>query len=433
MFRLKDPMATEYRQRRFGLLTSHYTAALLIALSILQSSVAQDTNNWTEFRGSMGNGHASVNFAPSDLSNIQWKVPIKGKGWSSPVVWQDQVWLTTATEDGKEMSAICVDINSGDTIYDLLIHENETPSFSHPTNSYASPTPVIEEGRVYLHFGSYGTTCIDTSNGKQLWQRTDFECNHHRGPASSPILYKGKLIIAFDGFDQQYVVALDSKTGETIWKRDRDIKYDNDDGDWKKAYCTGSVFEIDGNPVLVYPSAKATIAYDPNNGKPLWSVYHDGMNASARPQMTKNGTIVLTNGMGRMDVINPRGSGDISESGIVWTTKKGVAKRPSPLVVDDRIYMFNDKGVATCTNLANGDLVWQERVGGSFAASPIFDGKNIFAFSEQGQILVVKPSDEYELVKEVKLGDGFKASPAIVADKLVLRSISELICVSAKD
>ena len=202
MFRLKDPMATEYRQRRFGLLTSHYTAALLIALSILQSSVAQDTNNWTEFRGSMGNGHASVNFAPSDLSNIQWKVPIKGKGWSSPVVWQDQVWLTTATEDGKEMSAICVDINSGETIYDLLIHENETPSFSHPTNSYASPTPVIEEGRVYLHFGSYGTTCIDTSNGKQLWQRTDFECNHHRGPASSPILYKGKLIIAFDGFDQ---------------------------------------------------------------------------------------------------------------------------------------------------------------------------------------------------------------------------------------
>ena len=438
-------MNTRIQPLLFGVLTSFCGTISIISMALvfaepgLTQEITEQASqskslNWPEFRGPMGNGHTNGKIVPADLgAHIKWRIPITGKGWSSPVVWGDQVWLTTATKDGKRMSGICVDINSGKIIRDLLIHENETPSFSHPTNSYASPTPVIEEGRVYLHFGSYGTTCIDTTNGTQIWQRTDFECDHYRGPASSPILYDGKLIVAYDGFDQQYVVALNKETGETVWKRDREIKYDNDNGDWRKAYSTGSVFEIADKPVLVYPSAKATIAYDPSNGEPLWTVYHDGMNSSARPQMTKSGLIVLTNGMGRMDVIKPLGTGDITKTGIVWTTKKGVAKRPSPLIVNDRIYMFNDQGVATCTNVKDGELVWQERVGGSFAASPIFDGEKIFAFNEQGKIFVVKPGDEYELIKEVEFGDGFKASPAVVADKMILRSISELFCVSADD
>lgn len=388
------------------------------------------STHWPTFRGPRGDGHVLGIELPVQLDKrVKWKTAIHGRGWSSPVIWGDQVWLTTATEDGKQMFGVCVSLKDGSVIHDLMIHENPEPAFSHPTNSYASPTPVIEEGRVYLHFGSYGTTCLNTKTGEQIWQRKDLECDHFRGPASSPIIFNDKLIVAFDGFDRQYVVALDKATGKTIWKDDRNIKYKTDNGDWKKAYSTAAVFEIEGQPLLISPSAQATIAYDPDNGKQIWKLYHDGMNTSVCPLLTRDKMVVLTNGMGRMDVVDPTGKGDVTETHVKWMTKKGVAKRPSPIIVDNRIYMFTDKGVASCTNASDGSLVWQERIGGSFAASPIFDGRHIFAFDEKGEIVVVKPGDEFELVAELSLGDGFKGSPAVVAGGLVLRSISDLYCV----
>ena len=240
------------------------------------------------------------------------------------------------------------------------------------------------------------------------------------------------MIVSLDGFDQQYVIALDKKTGKTLWKTNRDIDYETDNGDWKKAYCTGAVFEIDGKPILIYPSAKATIAYDPNSGKPIWTVYHGGMNASARPLLTEDGLVILTNGMGRMDAVNPSGAGNITDTNVTWTMAKNVSRRPSPIIVDNRIYMFNDKGIATCVDAKTGNPVWQKRMGGSFAASPIFDGKKIFAFSEQGDIYAIQPADQLIQVGKSVLGDGFMASPAVVGDRLILRSISDLYCVSGK-
>lgn len=389
--------------------------------------------NWPEYRGPTGDGFATGANLPVEIDesrHVKWSTPIHGRGWSSPVVWGNQVWMTTATDDGKRMSAICVDLKTGDVMHDKLIHENESPRFRHPTNSYASCTPAIESGRVYLHFGSYGTSCVNTETGEIIWQRTDLECDHFRGPGSSPILYDGKLIVAFDGFDLQYVVALDKETGKTVWKTDRDIEYGTDNGDWMKAYCTGAVFQIDGKPILVYPSAKATIAYEPGSGNPIWTVYHGGMNASARPILTSDGLLVLTNGMGRMDAVDPRGTGDITNSNISWTMAKNVSRRPSPIVVDGRIYMFNDKGIATCVDAKNGELVWQKRIGGSFAASPIYDGEKILAFSEQGEIYAFQPGEKMIQRGKSKLGDGFKASPAVVGDVLILRSVSTLYCIS---
>jgi outer membrane protein assembly factor BamB len=405
---------------------------LLVAVLLLAHTInAQD--NWPEYRGPTGDGQAVGAKLPAEISeekNVKWKTLIHGKGWSSPVVWGDQIWLTTATEDGKTMSAICVDLESGKIIRDQIIHENETPEFCHPTNSYASPTPVIEEGRVYLHFGSYGTTCLDTQTGKTVWQRTDLKCDHFRGPASSPILFENLLIVAFDGFDVQYVVALDKSTGETVWKTDREIEYGSDNGDLKKAYCTGAIFEVDGEPLLVYPSASATIAYRPRTGQPVWTVYYEGMNASARPVRTKTGHVILTNGMGRMVAVNPVGSGDLTQTNIAWTSTKSVAKKSSQLVIDDRLYMVSDSGVVSCIDPETGDPVWQERIMGAFAASPIYDGEKVFALSEEGVIYVFQPGDEFKLLGKSKLGDGFKASPAVVGDQLILRSFSHLYCVS---
>ncbi len=409
-----------------------YSVVISIALTIPIAG----QENWPEFRGPTGDGHALGADLPVEIAesaNVKWKTPIHGLGWSSPVVWKNQVWVTTATEDGKQMFGVCVDLNTGIVLFDKLIHENDSPSFRHPTNSYASCTPAIEEGRVYLHFGSYGTSCLNTETGEIVWQRTDLECDHFRGPGSSPILFDDKLIVAFDGFDQQYVVALDKKTGKTLWKTAREIEYGTDNGDWKKAYCTGAVFKINGDPVLIYPSAKATIAYDPRTGKPIWTVYHDGMNASARPLMTEDGLVIVTNGMGRMDAIRPEGTGDITQTSVIWTLSKNVSRRPSPILVGNRIYMFNDKGIASCVDAATGSPVWQERMGGSFAASPIFDGKHLFVFDEEGDIYALEPADKLIEAGKSKLGDGFKASPAVAGNRLILRSISDLYCVSATE
>ena len=388
-------------------------------------------SNWPEFRGPSGNGHADDANLPIavDESVLRWKTPIHGKGWSSPVVWGDQIWLTTATEDGTKMSVLCVDRSSGRIVHDKVLIENKQPAFCHSMNSYATPTPVIEEGRVYVHFGSYLTACLDTSNAEVLWRRRDLPCDHYRGPASSPILYDGKIFIAYDGFDLQYVAALDKMTGETIWKRDRDIDYGTDNGDRMKAYCTAQVIEVRGKKQLVYPSASATIAYDPATGEPLWTVYHDGMNASARP-IYSHGLVFITNGSGSMVAVRPDGTGDLTGTHIEWSDGRGVAKKSSQLVVDDLFYMNSDDGVVSCREPKTGDILWQKRAGGEFAASPVYAGGRIYLFGIEGEILTIEPGGQFKSLAETKLGDGFMASPAVVDNEMILRSKSHLYCVS---
>ncbi|MGI9472028.1 MAG: PQQ-binding-like beta-propeller repeat protein [Rubripirellula sp.] len=399
---------------------------LLLPLFAFSMEASGDTN-WPEFRGPSGDGHARDTSLPVsiDESVVQWKTPIHGKGWSSPVVWGDQIWLTTATEDGTKMSLLCVDRNTGKVTQDIVLLENQEPAFCHPMNSYATPTPVVTEGRVFVHFGSYLTACIDTQTGKVIWERKDLECDHYRGPASSPILHDGKLFIAYDGFDVQYVVALDANDGSTIWKQDRNIDYGTDNGDRMKAYCTAQIIDVDGKEQLVYPSASATIAYDPQTGSPLWTVYHDGMNASARP-LHHDGLVFITNGSGSMVAVHPNGSGDVTGTHIEWSDRKGVAKKSSQLVVDGLFYMNSDDGVVSCREPSTGDIVWQKRAGGEYAASPIYADGRIYLFSIEGDILTIQPGESFQLLAETKLGDGFMASPAVVGNDLILRSKSDL-------
>ncbi|MCO8122287.1 PQQ-binding-like beta-propeller repeat protein [Stieleria sp. TO1_6] len=410
-------------------------AMLLIAVSSVLSAAEQQPvqhpDQWPEFRGPQGDGHAADADLPIsiDQSVVKWKTAIHGKGWSSPVVWGDQIWLTTATEDGKEMSVICVDRASGDIVHDKVLVTNESPAFCHAMNSYATPTPVIESGHVYVHFGSYLTACLDTRSADVIWQRQDLECDHHRGPASSPILYDGKLIVAYDGFDVQYVVAFDSETGKTIWKQSRQIDYGTDNGDQMKAYCTGHVVDVDGQPQLIYPSAVATEAFDPATGERLWIVYHGGMNASARP-LIDDGLVFLTNGMGSMVAVRLGGKGDLTGSGIEWSGRKSVAKKSSPLMVDGLMYMNSDDGVISARDPKTGDVVWQKRAGGSFAASPIYAAGRIYMFSIEGEILTLRPGDSYDELAKTQLGDGFMASPAVVDDQMILRSKSDLYLIS---
>ena len=398
--------------------------------------------SWPQFRGPSGAGVANNAALPTKFSesqNMIWKTPIRGKGWSSPVVHDSQVWLTTATEDGKMMSAICVELETGKLLHEKVIHENEAPEFCHPVNSYASPTPTIESGRVYVHFGSYGTSCLDTATCEVIWQRTDLKCDHFRGPASSPILHNDLLIVAFDGVDKQFVVGLNKMTGKTVWQQDRKIEYGTDNGDFKKAYGTGGVFHVDGEDLLVYPSAVATVAYRPETGEPVWTIYHGGMNASAPPVKTEDGLILISNGMGMLLAIDPTAKKDHEKSemdnneAVVWSFSKSVVRKGAPMLIANRIYMFSDKGIASCVDASNGKVVWQERLGGTFSASPVFDGKHLFAFDDTGKVHVLKPGDSWSPVESFKFGDGFRASPAVVGNKMVLRSLSHLYCVESSE
>ncbi|MBP86235.1 MAG: quinonprotein alcohol dehydrogenase [Planctomycetaceae bacterium] len=407
---------------------------LILSALLLFPGLIAAADNWPQFRGPNGDGRAEADL-PLELSekqNVQWKIPIHGKAWSSPVVWGDQLWLTTATEDGKQMSAICIDRYSGKVLRDIIVFENENPRFAHPTNSYASCTPVIEEGRIYFHFGSYGTACLDTRTGTKIWERRDFECNHWRGPGSSPIVHGDKLIVAYDGYDHQYVTALDTGSGKTVWQRDRDIDYGTDNGDRKKAYSTATSFEHKGRLQVVSPSATDTISYDPNTGEELWRVHHGGMNAAARP-LYAHGLVYIAAGSGPLSLIavRPDGSGDVTDTHIAWGFGKSAPKRPSPIIDGDLMFMIDDKGVASCINAKTADVVWQERVGGGeYRASPILAGGHLYCFSVKGHVTVIKASKDYQVVAEGDFDNGFQASPAVAGNSLYLRTIKDLYCIS---
>lgn len=399
----------------------------------LTTQLAADTGNWNQFRGPNANGWASDANPPVEFGedqNVTWKTAIEGKAWSSPVVWDDTIWLTNAPEDGKQMFAVAVDSGSGKILHNIKVFENEEPQYCHSMNSYATPTPVVEEGRLYVHFGVHGTACVDTSSGKVLWSRRDLPCNHHRGPASSPIVDGDRLVLLFDGFDVQYVVALDKHSGKTIWKTPRTFDYGTDNGDRKKAYCTPAIISVAGRPQLITPAAVATEALDPKSGKLLWTVRHGGMNASARPVF--DGKILfVTNGMGKMVAVRPQGTGDISDN-IVWDSGKGIPKKSSLLLIDGLLYMVSDDGIASCVEAATGEKVWTTRLGGSYAASPVYAGGRIYFSSIEGVVHVIEPGRKFKSLAKNTFDAGFMASPAVVGNALILRTKTHLYRVEKK-
>lgn len=403
--------------------------ALLLSASFLH---AGDT--WPQFRGPNGDGISDAKAVPttwSETENVRWKVAIHDKGWSSPVVWGNQVWMTTATEDGHAYFAVCVDRTTGAIVHDLKLFTEEKPAFCHPYNSYASPTPVIEEGRVYVHFGAHGTACLDSASGKVLWQRTDLQCDHYRGPGSSPILVGKLLVLTFDGFDQQYVAALDKETGQTVWKKDRGILYTTNNGDYKKAYSTPAVLVLNGKPQLISPSAEATQAFDPATGEVLWSVHHGGMNEASRPVFGHD-LIYLTSGhTANLLAVHMGGEGDVTRSGVAWKVNRSVPTRPSLLLIGELLFMVNDQGVASCLDAKTGTYLWNERVAKPCSGSPVYAAGHIYIADEEGKTHVLAADRTFKLVASNKLNAGCMASPAVAGDALFLRTKTHLYCIAA--
>src|SRR5512137_300036 len=263
-------------------------AFLLRALMLLALSTvfAPAQENWPEFRGPDRNGYAAARKLPlawSETNNVVWKTAIHDLGWSSPVVWGDQIWVTTATQDGKQLFAVCVNSRTGQVVHDVKVFDTQAPEHVASVNSYASPTSAIEAGRVYVHYGTYGTACLDTRDGRILWSRRDLNCDHHEGPGASLLVDKDGLYFAVDGRDVQYVVALDKSTGRTLWKTDRSVDYSPFPSNCRKAFCTPILIEAAGRRQLFSPAAKAMFAYDPQTGAELWKARYDGWSVVPRP------------------------------------------------------------------------------------------------------------------------------------------------------
>ncbi|MCB1089433.1 MAG: PQQ-binding-like beta-propeller repeat protein, partial [Verrucomicrobiae bacterium] len=372
--------------------------------------------------------------------NVVWKTPIPGSGWSTPAILGNEAWLTTATENGTTQSVMCLDAKTGKVLFEKILVTNDNPEpLANSVNSYASSSPVIEEGRVYVHFGAYGTFCLDTRTREVLWQRRDLTASHWRGPASSPVLWKDKLILTFDGADQQYLVGLDKQTGKTVWRRDRSTKFGDEDpktgrpansGDLRKAYSTPIFVEIDGVTQMISNAAKACWAYDPETGAELWSVHYPTHSPSSRPVYSKElGLIFINTGLGKAEIwavrADAKARGEISDTHVVWKLLKRTPKRSSPVLVGDLLFMAND-GVAACADAKTGELLWQERAGGEYSASLISDGKHVWFFDEIGLGTVVKASGTYEKVAENTLDAGCLASPAVSDGALFVRTRTHL-------
>lgn len=408
------------------------TKVVILSGVVLTSFRVQAETNWTGFRGPGRQGYVEDARLPlhwSETENVKWKLPISGKAWSSPVIWEDRIWLTNAPDVGNFFEALCVDKNSGKVVVKKRLFDNVAPQYCHPFNSFASPSPVIEQGRVYVSFGSPYNACLDSKSGDVIWERSDLVCNHFRGPGSSPIIYKDLLIVHMDGSDEQYVIAMDKQTGKTVWKTDRTVDFGDLDpktgkpkrvGDFRKAYSTPMIVNHDGKDVLISLGSMALYAYDPTTGKELWRRDAVGSHSGSCRPVVGDGLVYCPMGTsGELWAVRPDGEQ-------VWSYKRAVPKRPSPLLVDDLLFMVDDRGIAACVDAKSGDEIWRARVGGNFSSSPIYAAGHVYFFDENGKTTIIKASREYEVVATNNLGDGFMASPAVSGNALFLRSRSHL-------
>lgn len=413
-------------------------AFLFLYAGLLASSASSPT--WPEFRGPTGQGivpgDSNLPLKWSETENVTWKTPIHGRAWSSPVSDGKQIWLTTATTNGMELSAVCVDFKTEKILHDLRLFDVEKPQYAHPFNTYASPTPVLEGNRVYVTWGSPATACLDVESGKILWERRDIECNHFRGAGSSPIIYKNLLIMNFDGSDHQFVIALDKSTGNTVWRTKRSIDFKDltpegkpaADGDWRKAFSTPLIHDFGQGPILISHGSKALYGYEPNTGKELWYVEEQKTHSGSGRPVVGHGMIFCSMGHSKSELwaVKPGGSGNVTETHVAWKVKRNVPTRSSAVLVGDRLYMADDGGIASCLDAKTGDQIWNERLGGNYSAAPIATKDCVYFFSEDGKTYVVQASDDYKVLATNTLPDGFMATPAVINNSFILRTRTHL-------
>ena len=396
----------------------------VIASMLLAGSMAARAE-WPQFRGPDGGGHASTTDLPTrwgETDNVAWKAAVEGLGWSSPVVHDDRIYVTTATAIAAEeqsLCLVCLDARTGAERFRKELFRQSGAVPMHKKNSHASPTPVIDGGNVFVHFGPHGTACVGLDGGI-VWERTlDYQPVHGNG--GSPALAGDVLVICCDGGDTQYVVGLDRKSGDTRWKTDRQTKP-------KKgfSFATPLVLTAFGVQQVVCPGSDAVFSYDPQTGQEIWRVdYPDGYSVTPRPVFGA-GLVFVSSGYDKpvLYAIDPTGKGNVTATHVKWRMDRGAPLTPSVLVVGDQLYCVADNGVACCVDARTGKEHWRERLGGNFSASPLHAGGLVYFQNESGEAIVVKAGTTFEEVARNQLGGGERtfASYAVDGKAFLIRS-----------
>ena len=401
--------------------------AIAYAVVAAVAGAPAHASDWPQFRGPTGQGHAADAAVPlewSETENVTWKTPVPGLGWSSPVVADGRLWLTTALIDaaaGSSLRLLAFDAATGSPALDVEVFDSSEVYPLNPKNSLASPTPVLdpEGGRVYVHFGATGTAAVSTA-GDILW-RTRFPYISQHGNGGSPILHDGRLIVSIDGYDTAYLVAVDARTGDERWRSVRPDPV-------SQAYSTPIVIDVGGREQIVNVSAFRTSGHDPASGRELWEVvYPRGFSNVPRP-VYGHGLVYLSTGFQQPTLLAVRadGAGDVTRSHVAWRLRRGAPLTPSPILVGDELYMVTDFGIATCVDALTGEIHWQERLGGNHSASPVFAGGRIYFQNEAGITTVLAPGTEFDVLARNRLDGSTLASMAVSDGALFVRSDTHL-------
>jgi outer membrane protein assembly factor BamB len=418
--------------------------------------------DWPQFRGPGGQGDVGNVTLPlkwSESEGIKWKTALPGRGWSSPVIADGKIWLTAAVEippsdaqrkareekiakDPKladlnsagsiDLIALEVDLTTGKLLRTIKLFTVDEPPPIHNVNSYASPTPVLADGRLFCHFGTFGAACVDVKSGEVTWRRT-LEIDHMVGPGSSPVVAGDVMILTCDGADKQFIAGLDVKTGEPRWQVDRPpLREENPD--MRKSFSTPLVFDHAGRQQAVIPGAQWFISYNPATGDEIWRVDH-GSGFSNVPRPVFDGErVYLCTGFGKPQLwaVRADGTGDVSDTHVDWRQKQQIPAMSSPVVSDGRIYVISDGGVASCFDTTNGEMIWRERIPGKYSASPLLADGRIYFCSQEGRTTVVADAAEYQELAANQLEGMHMASPAVTGEDLILRTDSHLYRIGAE-
>jgi len=370
--------------------------------------------------------------------NIAWKVDLEGLGHSTPVIGHDRIWFTAATEDGKQQFGYAIDARTGRIVHHKLVFENAAPErLGNRVNTYASPSCVLEDDAVYVHFGTYGTARLDPQTAAIVWQRRDLHCRHYRGPGSSPIVCQNFLVLTFDGIDQQYVTALDKRTGKTVWRTDRSTNYHDLgpdgrpklEGDVRKGYGTPGATDVAGHTQIVSVGSRAAFGYDAATGSEIWTIPHEDFNAAAPPLFFENMAIIHsgTGGTNFMAVrLDDSTRGDVTNTHVVWNRTKANSRLCAPVLDRGRIWIMTDHGVLFGLDAKTGKQETTLRLGGTFVASPLIADEHLYAPDEEGTTTVVQLSGPQKVVASNRLNEGMRASPAVADGALYLRTLHRL-------
>ncbi|HWE03693.1 MAG TPA: PQQ-binding-like beta-propeller repeat protein [Tepidisphaeraceae bacterium] len=398
---------------------------------ILLAGALSQAGNWPGWKGPGGDGVSDEKNPPvswSKTENVTWKAPLPGGGNSTPIVWDDRVFVTCAKEHGRIRSVICFDRNSGKSLWsgDTQFDGDEP---THGDNPYCAASPITDGKAVFASLGSAGVVAYDLA-GKQIWKRDLGALTHIWGNSSSPLFYKQSLILNCGPGLRCFLVALDKRTGKEIWKHDLPGAA-GPAKEFKGSWSSPVLAEIDGTPQLIVDLPNDVAGFDPEHGNELWRCRGLSALAYAQPLVGKD-VIVAMSGYGgpTIGLRTPKAAdrGDITKSHRLWITPSNPQRIGSGVMIGDRVYLLNESGIAVCLLAATGKEVWRGRATGSAWSSTAFVDGKLFSTDQSGESIVWTPGDKLEILNHNSVGERTRASLVFSDGQVFQRTYDNLYC-----